>query len=566
MAGVNRVAFSQFIEIARTCGDKSTQIVNFDNQGRFKSGGQYSSVNLLGRRFRSDDNRAKNNEARTQLLCALGDTLGINYEVDGGKAKFSEEFLRKLADKLGGGKDVLALKDFKIKDGVVTSGSPLTGRRIFAIVNRVASHKKSGVTAEFDKPTPVGKSSDTQRFGVDKVRLTSLYAAKLGAYDKALEICGIEMDDLSPEDRERFCKCVDDITIFCASNAFIQNLQHRRKSAALTLNSFCKSHTPGEDRFHAADLLLEKCLKAREELAVRDFVSPARRNMFLKFSEKCFGPKAPWEITMVLAPKFDSLADSLQEKGIGLQECRPSDVYRYLTGRPAVGDFDSAKAEDRNKDFIEGILWLADKEADWGSFQCDMFMGSGDPNVLRLNQMLMCMGLTGISFDVLRELNFGRYGSVSAEKLPRVRLPAPEIGGEELQREMLKNIQRTGIRVDFGKRRRLNLSLTEIEKAGSAAEGKFLSYFKEFTKSMTPAQKSALGFGITGSGATLFEGLFGFPAYRTARSAVTIDEDGSVNLRISIPEFSGHDQAPAVSYTFNIQKDGSSKLVDLKIG
>ena len=91
---------------------------------------------LFSRLFRSKTEESLNNAARTALLKSLGQAFGLSGMTEsGGTTKFSADFMKKLEDILG--RDVLKTGDFKISsDGTVSSGKPLTKRRIDAIINK----------------------------------------------------------------------------------------------------------------------------------------------------------------------------------------------------------------------------------------------------------------------------------------------------------------------------------------------------------------------------------------------------------------------------------------------
>ncbi len=110
-------------------------IVNIgDNKKSLVKNNELGSI--FSRLGRSDEERAQNNAARTELLRALGSAFGLEgMTVSNGTVKFSQEFIKKLENILG--RDVLKTGDFKINsDGTVTSGRPLTQRRINAILNK----------------------------------------------------------------------------------------------------------------------------------------------------------------------------------------------------------------------------------------------------------------------------------------------------------------------------------------------------------------------------------------------------------------------------------------------
>lgn len=90
----------------------------------------------IGRIFRSGSTKAANNAVRAELLRSLGSAFGIGGVTEqDGKVRFSADFMARLEGILG--RDVLKTGDFEIgADGAVTSGKPLTQRRISAILNK----------------------------------------------------------------------------------------------------------------------------------------------------------------------------------------------------------------------------------------------------------------------------------------------------------------------------------------------------------------------------------------------------------------------------------------------
>ena len=88
----------------------------------------------IGAMFRGKDTEKLNNKTRSEFLCALGNAFGLkgigtNLQ---GKATFTKDFMTKLQNLLG---DEFKAKDFGIgDDGTVTSGKPLTQRRISRII------------------------------------------------------------------------------------------------------------------------------------------------------------------------------------------------------------------------------------------------------------------------------------------------------------------------------------------------------------------------------------------------------------------------------------------------
>lgn len=106
------------------------------NDGKNKLVKNKELGSIFSRLGRSGAEREQNNAARTELLRSLGQAFGLSgmSERDG-KTRFSAEFMKKLETILG--RDVLKTGDFKIDaDGTVTSGRPLTQRRINAIFKK----------------------------------------------------------------------------------------------------------------------------------------------------------------------------------------------------------------------------------------------------------------------------------------------------------------------------------------------------------------------------------------------------------------------------------------------
>ena len=100
--------------------------------------------NFFWKIFRSPGTKANNNAVRTALLKSLGQAFGISgCGSKNGKTTFTAEFMAKLERILG--RDVLKTADFELnRDGSVSSGKPLTQRRIQAIVAKASVYTKTG--------------------------------------------------------------------------------------------------------------------------------------------------------------------------------------------------------------------------------------------------------------------------------------------------------------------------------------------------------------------------------------------------------------------------------------
>lgn len=134
-----------FAHIATSKGGSGRDTLQLTGDGtRMCVGGRYYAINLFGRLFRRESNRIANNGIRTKLLENLARTFGYEGVMrEGDRCRFTEGLMERLEQRLG--KGVFERDDFGIdENGYVASGSPLTERRITAIVNRVHELNKTG--------------------------------------------------------------------------------------------------------------------------------------------------------------------------------------------------------------------------------------------------------------------------------------------------------------------------------------------------------------------------------------------------------------------------------------
>jgi len=144
---LNRSALDAFRNL--NYGNADT-IVQKDGSG-FKQAGTWHKLNPFNL-FRWKSTKDANNAVRTDLLRSLGNAFGLTgMTVDSktGKTTFSEAFVQALKDKLGD--EVFKSSNFGIQpDGSVSSGSPLTQRRIRAIVQEADKHLPVEQGPEYD--------------------------------------------------------------------------------------------------------------------------------------------------------------------------------------------------------------------------------------------------------------------------------------------------------------------------------------------------------------------------------------------------------------------------------
>ena len=157
------------LDMFRNAQFESTRsIANLDGANGLKS----NKTLGIWRLFRSNKTTEANNAVRAELLKSLGQSFGLSgMSEKNGRVTFSKEFMTKLEKILGA--DVLKTADFKIEaDGTVSSGKPLTSRRITAILNKAAV---------------VGQTDD---FNID------IYKMKMDAIKKDLGLAGLSEKQL----------------------------------------------------------------------------------------------------------------------------------------------------------------------------------------------------------------------------------------------------------------------------------------------------------------------------------------------------------------------------------
>ncbi|MBQ6669716.1 MAG: hypothetical protein IJM72_06640 [Deltaproteobacteria bacterium] len=157
---------------AQLAGENS--VANLDGKGGLKANGTFHGGNIFRTIGRSGDERRANNEVRTELLKSLGQAFNLSgVREASGKVTFSKDFMTMLEKLLGG--DVLKTGDFDIDaNGAVSSGRPLTARRIRAIISRAEEVGKTesdegstsavlgkGVAEKTDKLTAAEKTVKT---------------------------------------------------------------------------------------------------------------------------------------------------------------------------------------------------------------------------------------------------------------------------------------------------------------------------------------------------------------------------------------------------------------------
>ncbi len=173
-----------------------TAIANVGKDGAVSQKGNYHGA--LGAIFRSSSTQAANNAARTELLRTLGDA----FDLDGvgrnakGVTTFSKDFMDKLAKLLG---PAFKCDDFGVgADGTVSSGKPLTQRRISAIVTRALIASRGDYDAKVYKEKLALVNAELDKLGPDTLHVDSV--KDYFAYaSKCMDFLENEFEDLIQE-------------------------------------------------------------------------------------------------------------------------------------------------------------------------------------------------------------------------------------------------------------------------------------------------------------------------------------------------------------------------------
>ncbi len=168
----------QALDMFRTATDWTAKgIANLDGDDAIKQNGTYSgALSALGR---SKIEKAANNEVRTELLRALGQAFNLDgMSEKGGEVTFSKGFMDQLEKIFGSD---FKRDDFKIDaDGKVSSGRPLTARRIKAIITKAEQAVAAPATEGTVKTEAVNATSLSKTGGLRKDDVYAPYAQKLG--------------------------------------------------------------------------------------------------------------------------------------------------------------------------------------------------------------------------------------------------------------------------------------------------------------------------------------------------------------------------------------------------
>ncbi len=188
-------------------------IIQLGQDKALKSDSTFSSMNIF-RWMRSSETQQKNNAIRTQLLQSLGESFGLKGMGTGknGEVTFSREFMDKLEKLIG---PAFKREDFGVsaQGGAVTSGKPLTARRLNAIYASASVYDVSNfdLAAYKQKIGVILK----EQFGIDTtLNLSKEKFAEMKEKSKAFEVfAGIEKSiDFLQNDFKGFFREHEDFT------------------------------------------------------------------------------------------------------------------------------------------------------------------------------------------------------------------------------------------------------------------------------------------------------------------------------------------------------------------
>lgn len=205
-------------------------IANINDNGEIVQNGTFSKSNIF-RWMRSGTTQASNNNIRTQLLQSLGKTFGLESGIttgQNGTVTFSGEFMNKLEKLLGSS---FKREDFGISEagGAVSSGKPLTSRRINEIVTSAMTYnnssfsveayknKLSGIMKDYKLPSTLGMSDEQYKSLTSNNPAANIFGdiekcldfLDKGKFDQMLRMSpeyelALELNDDIPEDMNKF--------------------------------------------------------------------------------------------------------------------------------------------------------------------------------------------------------------------------------------------------------------------------------------------------------------------------------------------------------------------------
>jgi len=238
---------SAALQLFRTAQFDDANAIARLGDGKIGSGGTWSrSIKILGR---TDSEKTANNRVREELLRCLGNAfhLGGFKENADGSVEFSREFMDRLSDLLG--RDLKA-GDFGISGngGKVSSGKPLTQRRITAILKRAEqvglgapesggrTGGKAGAVNPFDEPLPgYMDNAEKNPFYRD-------YASKLQIMKEELGVANLSDRELTQKGKEN--KAFSFIAKANAGLKFLMNELDVSKKRANRPDSSCLRDNP----------------------------------------------------------------------------------------------------------------------------------------------------------------------------------------------------------------------------------------------------------------------------------------------------------------------------------
>jgi len=127
-------ALDAFAKASQELKNDGESVLRLTSTGKVSTGGHYVKANVFRRIGRDIEG---NNRTREALLRSLGEAYGLQgmNRTEDGRTTFSKDFMREVTGLIGAD---LSVDDFKVgDDGFVSSGKPLTARRVAQILGKI---------------------------------------------------------------------------------------------------------------------------------------------------------------------------------------------------------------------------------------------------------------------------------------------------------------------------------------------------------------------------------------------------------------------------------------------
>jgi len=293
-------------------------------------------------------------------------------------------------------------------------------------------------------------------------------------------------------------------------------------------------------------------------------ISPEHQKAFLAFCVRNFGSDSNCfsPVMSMMAPRLRDFAKTVADN---LGNTKASDAWKAVIGEPAPEGLDELTPKERTERFYG---WFVDKVK--GALKGERDFNEKDlDNEIQLRLGLIMGVMTGdVDFDLALAINMKNFEKVQLKSFSKFSLYNPETsvkqGLNEVIEQFDRDFERGGARITFGDVKiEVDWNQYRSSEPNSGVRKEVVDAFNDFTFGMSAKQKLTIGFGLTQAGAD----IHGFIAGNGCASQMTHElrknDDGSVMLKIIFPEYNG---AKPISYTYRVDTEGNSKIVELTYG